>query len=411
MSRVIERFAFTFAPDPAGLVRFQDQTPGERKCKMRFLLGGEPVIGDYRKFRMLPEDAALCVGNAKKRISMQSKGAIPLLFEHGWGAEGGRAGGYALDVYEEGGDIWFTVLLDEPTWAAAVDPGLNWFGRSAYFSGWMDPDGFIRPADIFEGSLTNFPAMQGLGECQPMQELEEKFSKRIHLAMKRQYGLDMPEQFTPGTTSHTSPAEASYRKEREQMKLSAETLKLLGFAENADPTPEQIDNAVKAKQGAAAPAASVSVRSEVLQVMDELRARDREEIGAQLRAEFEARDKERAIDAVLLDAEKSGRITVADREKYRAMGRQMGAEALKDVVSRFAAVAPTGRVFEPGSSAGAPVQAGSQTIAELCEQENAHLRSERMSTWARRYAAEKGITAEQASERLRAHASSAVEVN
>lgn len=381
----LERFAFTFAPDPGGIVTLAE-APQKRTCKMRFLIAGEPTIGDYRKFRMLPEDAAMCVGNAKKRLSTQPRGGIPLLFEHGWGSEGGRAGGYALDVFDDGGDIWFIVLMDEPTWAAAVDPGLNWFGRSAGFSGWTDPDGFIRPADIFEGSLTNFPAMQGLGECEPMSELEQRFSKRTAIAMQRlSSGL-----ITPIQPLTTSPAAASDRKERE-MKLSAKALQLLGFAENADPTPEQIEAALT--KGAATTQDKPLTRSEMLQAFDDIRKQDREAQAADLRAEFEARDKERAIDAVLLEAEKARKLTAANREKFRAMGRTIGVDALKEVFAQFAAVAPTAPVFQPGE---AQTQEVGSSIAQQCAQASERFRRQRLSAFGDQYAAQKGITAAEA---------------
>ncbi|MDX9734967.1 MAG: hypothetical protein RBU36_12635, partial [Thermoanaerobaculia bacterium] len=368
----LEKFAFTFSTDSAA-IRLEADKP--RQCRMRYAIGGEPEMGDPRRFRMYPEDAALCVGNAKKRLTAQPKGGIPQLFEHGWGMYGGKAGGYWLDLSEEGGDLWALVVLDEQTWEEAVEPGMNWFGRSMGFSGWVDPDGFIRPADIFEGSFTNFPAMKGLGTVEPMAQLEARLSSRSFVAFN---GLLVPQHLataptgapegpcTPeaggeDVTRNTSPAEARPRKEQE-MNLSAATLKLLGFAEGEKPTQEQIDTAFaktlesagknRASSGSGAEGDEKPLsKGDVLDLLGQFREEDRTKLRDDLEAELAKRERARSIEAVILEAENAGFATAAEREDLRKDGELLGPERLKAQLSKRAPSAPTRRVFVPGDEA------------------------------------------------------------
>ncbi len=410
----LEQYVFTFAQDGSPM-KPDEEKP--RECRMRFLIGGEPELGDTRRFRMLPEDAALVVGNAKKRLTTQPKGGIPMLYEHGWGMYGGKAGGYALDVYEEGGDIWFLSLLDEHAWEGAVDPGLNWFGRSAGFSGWMDPDGFIRPADIFEGSFTNFPAMKGLGTVEPMAQLEQRLSSRSFVAMN---GLLVPNHLAAGTpaaplgltqnaapgggepVTNPSPSTASTGKEQETMKLSATTLKLLGFAEDAEPTEEQIETAMQARVKTPATVADQPLsRGDVSAMLAEFREQDRATLTDQLNAEFAERERAREIETVILEAERDGRATAAERDDLRKDGKLLGPERLKAQLAKRAPNAPTRRVFVPGEesatfSAGSPAPGVPVDLNTLCAQASANFRRPRVELYAR----QRGISLEAAAAEL-----------
>ena len=392
---------------------------------MRYAIGGEPEMGDPRRFRMYPEDAALCVGNAKKRLTAQPKGGIPQLFEHGWGMYGGRAGGYWLDLSEEGGDLWALVALDEQTWEEAVEPGMNWFGRSMGFSGWVDPDGFIRPADIFEGSFTNFPAMKGLGTVEPMAQLEARLSSRSFVAFN---GLLVPQHLaaaptgapegprTPeaggvDVTRNTSPAEASHRKEQE-MNLSAATLKLLGFAEGEKPTEEQIEaafaktlesagkNRASSGNGADGDEKPLS-KGDVLDLLGQFREEDRTKLRDDLEAELAKRERARSIEAVILEAENAGFATAAEREDLRKDGELLGPERLKAQLSKRAPSAPTRRVFVPGDEAttfstGTPGTGIPSDINALCAQATAKFRQPRIE----KYARQRGISVEAAAAEL-----------
>jgi hypothetical protein len=415
----LEEFAFTFATGAA--IRLEKDKP--RQCRMPYLLGGEPAMNDSRRFRMPPEDIPLILTNARKRLTARPKGGIPQLFEHGWGMYGGKAGGYALDVYEEGGDIWYHVLLDERTWEEAVDPGLCWFSRSAGFFGWIDEESYIRCTDPFEGSFTNFPAMKGLGAVESMAQLEQRFSSRTFVAMGSlfvpQHLAAAPAAAPEGQAPHaaaggssqpsTSPAEASHGKEQE-MKLSAETLKLLGFDEGAEPTQELIDKAFKERLNARAaappdpPAAEGGekplTRGEMLEMLESIRKEDRQKSASEIRAELEARERDRQIDTVLLEAENAGRITAFERDEWKksekgepSQAQLLGPERLKKTLSRFSVNSPTRPVFQPGDDAsllGQP-SGGTGSIAEMCQQ----------ATEVYQYARRNGITPEAARAALR----------
>ncbi len=425
----LEEFAFTFGTDP-GVIRLESDKP--RHCRMQYLLGGEPAMNDSRTFRMPPEDVPLILTNARKRLTSRPKGGIPQLFEHGWGMYGGKAGGYALDVYEDKGDIWYLVHLDEKTWEEAVDPGLSWFSRSAGFFGWIDEEGYIRCTDPFEGSFTNFPAMRGLAAVESMAQLEQRFSARSSVLLG---GLWVPprglvgvdgkpvashlsnsegEAASGGPLGHPtnpSPETASNGKEQEKMKLSTDSLKLLGFAEGDDPTQEQIDKAVKERMNARASAPSPPkpadgeekplTRGEMLEMLETMRKEDRQKSASEIRAELEARDRDRQIDAVLLEAEKAGRLTAAEREEWKKPGegdspslaQALGPERLRKTLSRYSISAPTRPVFQPGDDAsllGQP-SGGTGSIAEMCQQ----------ATEVYQYARRNGMTPEAARAALR----------
>lgn len=414
----LEKFAFTFATDSAA-IRLEADKP--RQCRMRYAIGGEPEMGDPRRFRMYPEDAALCVGNAKKRLTAQPKGGIPQLFEHGWGMYGGKAGGYFIDLYEEAGDLWALVVLDEQTWEEAVEPGMNWFGRSMGFSGWVDPDGFIRPADIFEGSFTNFPAMKGLGTVEPMAQLEARMSSRSFVSFN---GLFVPQHLAAdpaaapeGTSSaaaggeatsrNTSPDKASHRKEQE-MNLSAATLKLLGFAEGEKPTEEQIEAAFSRTLAgkSAEPGEKALTKSETLALVEELVAAKTKTETDALRTAFEKKDYERQREAMLDEFQGVGdktpaRFKTEERAQYAEMADKLGLEATRKHLERLPVAAPTRRVFVPGDEAtafstGTPSAGIPSDLNTLCAQASATFRRPRVEQYAR----QRGISVEAAAAEL-----------
>lgn len=367
-------FVFTSTVDKVG---FAIEDAKSRTCRMRYLLGGDPAMADDRKFRMLPEDCATLVGNCKKRLTAAF---IPQLTEHGWGPDGGKACGKHLDVYEQDGNVWTLTVLTEHAWADAVDPGLGWLGRSAGLRGWLDLDGFIRPADMFEGSFTNFPAMKGLGNVEPMSAVKERFSRRmvfVNGLYQPDAALAAPEATPLSATANKPPSEAG-RKEQETMKFSADDIRRLGLPENA--TQEQAQArfeetlALAAKPAPKAEAATTEAplsKAETIAMLEQMREEDRTKGTAALRAEFEARDKAKAIDAVLFDAEKAGKLTAADREKFRAIGVQVGADSLKEMFERFGAKAPSVAVFEPGHGVATPL--AGDTVAKLCAEMTAKI--------------------------------------
>jgi hypothetical protein len=345
-------FAFTSTIDTQG---FTVQDASKFIVRMRYLLGGDPALSDERKFRMMPEDAALVVGNCKKRLST---GFIPQLTEHGWGPEGGKSCGKALDVYEQAGDVWFLVQLTPAAYTDAVDPGLGWLSRSAGVKGWLDTDGCIRPADAFEGSFTNFPAMQGLGACEPMSDLAHRFATRI----------GSPASLLPTSTftqtPNPSPDQASEPKGADDM-ISAENLKLLGLADGA--SQDDINKAVTAKFSAPPPEPKPQAKADkplTLEMLDEIRTRDREADRKDLEEAFAKRERKTKIEAVIFAAEDAGKAVGAERETLRSDGELLGPERLEALLSARSTKAPTTSVFEPGH--GTQAARPGKTITELC---------------------------------------------
>lgn len=335
-----ESFVFTLAPDREG-IRFSAEEKAAFRCRMRVLRGGEPAMNDSRRFRMPLEDCAVIVGNAKKRMA---DGTIPHLYEHGWGPMGEEAGGKALDVLEENGDIWIVAQLTAEMWEASVEPGLKWHGRSAGFSGYWDGDDFIRCADIFEWSATNFPAMRGLGAVEQMSAARERASSRSTVRLAS--GLVVPassvDQSSNGVSltgrdaesATASPAAASKPKESE-MKFSKEFLVSLGLADGA--SPEDVEKATAAKLAAAAatqtpatptpkPAATeqltagaaatpatapVDVRAEVREMLRQ----EREAARTEVRAEMAAERKAQRVTELLAKATSLGKVLSSKEEQ------------------------------------------------------------------------------------------------
>lgn len=330
---------FVFVTDQSADIETVEDAP--RKCRMRMLRGGEPALADSRRFRMTPEDRASTLGNAQRRLAGRT---IPLLFEHGFGPCGGKAGGKVTRVYEDAEDLWAEVLLDEDTFEEAVDPGLNWHGRSAGFMGWMDEDGFIHPADVFELSLTNFPAMEGLGAVEAMHTFSERFAARS----------TTPAQ-APASVTVSSAAAASKPKEQE-MSFSPDFLSSLGLADNA--SAEDVQRAVTAKMSAPPPApapVAVDVTAQVRAILAAERAENDKAVQETLKSEREAFAKRQAVDAFLASA--PGKITAANRDAWRKAAEN-DLEIAKALLADARAVVPVAGAMptftgQPGNASSA----------------------------------------------------------
>lgn len=327
----------------------------KRTCMACYLRKDTPSMADVRRFRMTPDDAALTCGNAKKRMMSSF---IPALFEHGWSmSRGGIAGGKALDVFEQDGDIWIKWELDEQTWQEAVEPGLNWLGRSAGFRGWKDQDGFIRPADLLEGSFTNFPAMNGLGNVIPMSEAQQRyataqFSARPYVFLNGVYSPDQTivttseTGTTTGASLTTSPATASHRKEKEQMK---NLTTLLGLAENA--SEEEVlaaMQALKEKAEKPAPAQAATETPDIKAMVQTLFTEEIKRHGDAIKAEYAAQERERTVKAKIESGRLAGKIT-KDNEAAWTKLAQGDLETFDQLLAAAPVLRPVGRVVERGA--------------------------------------------------------------
>lgn len=394
---------FVFVTDQSADIQTVEDAP--RKCRMRMLRGGEPALADSRRFRMTPEDRASTLGNAQRRLAVRT---IPLLFEHGFGPCGGKAGGKVTRVYEDAEDLWAEVLLDEDTFEEAVDPGLNWHGRSAGFMGWMDEDGFIHPADVFELSLTNFPAMEGLGAVEAMHTFSERFAARS----------TTPAQ-APASVTVSSAAAASKPKEQE-MSFSPEFLSSLGLADNA--SAEDVQRAVTVRAAEATPcpacgmlcpstaayccgcggpmkkgaslstrtqdstastAFTVDVAAQLRAILASERAENDKAVQETLKSEREAFAKKQAVDAFLASA--PGKITAANRDAWRKAA-ESDLETAKALLADARAVVPVAGAMpaftgQPGNASGAA--ASGVTVDRFGITTDYHERSEYLTKVAR----------------------------
>lgn len=229
--------AVALAFDPKGIIALSDPAR-PHGAEMRVLLGGENDIGYGETLLLTPDDVALCVGNAKKRLS---ESFIPLIYDHGWSARGTEGAGAVVDCFERNGDLWLSVdFADDDIFKGAVKPGKKWMGRSLGFGAWIDADRKVRPADPKECSLTNLPRMKGLGPVVGLSAIRRFFDLARPIPSLVTASSAPPEGAQNAASGDEglslsripSPDPASNRKE-EHMKVSPETLKLLGLAPDA----------------------------------------------------------------------------------------------------------------------------------------------------------------------------------
>lgn len=327
MSEQLIPFVFAHALRETPSIEFTPDEAKQFRCRARALYGGTPEMEDDRVFHMPPEDLPEIFAAFKRRLKF---GTVPALYEHGWGAMGGEAGGKVLEVYAQDGDIWAVQELDEDYWKGAVKPGLKWHSRSVGFDGWMDKEDRIRCADIKEISVTNKPAMRGLGAVERFETFEARMRERKPF-VQLESGVVVPAHSAPVPTpapvaaaSETdSPAEAS--KPQEQP-MKSESLALLGLEPGAKP--EDIDNAI-AKHFAAKAKEPVPVEktatgddapvklSDVRKALSEFKGELTKQLTDELRAENAALQRTNEITGLLAQARKDGRISNAEEPEWK----------------------------------------------------------------------------------------------
>ena len=358
--------------------------PGaEYPCAMRSLMVGEHDIGWGEKLRVMPEDVAMCVVNGNATIRDHF---FPLLFDHGFTGRGTESPGDVLECYEENGAFWqLCDLADDDIYRDACKPGKRWKSRSLGFGAWIDGDGFLRPVQPRELSLTNLPRLKGLGKVVEMSHLRQAFgigfgpgpaglSVPISLAAVPSAPPEGAENAATGgeaslSTPIPSPDPASNRKEERMFKVPPKLQKLLGRVEFA--SEDDFNQAVEALEGdvalgekpqpaktapetpapTATPAPTVSLADVEKLVADATQKTFAALAEANARAQAEiaaAATRKARVDAVIEKGIRMGRIRKPDAELYRP-AVEANPDAFEAHLAAMPKVAPVDPVYEPGS--------------------------------------------------------------
>ena len=272
---------------------------------------GTPVMNDDRKLRVDAADLAKVFSNATARLS-----EIPILYEHGWGPHGGEAAGW-ITKFEVRSDGLYALVKWTASAAAEIREG-KWKYLSPGFMGYVDEDGFIRPRTLFEVSLTNTPAIDGMAPVE---------AAAVWLA-------------TPIDDEPRSTKEAHDM----DLKKLALSLKLKEDATEAD-TQARIDTllAIEAKAKAAEEPETVTLTAA------EMSARVAEK-ATELAAR---REREKAAAELLSTNVTSGKIVAAKKDAYATVINAFPAE-MKVILGDVGTPVPTGRLFSAGSDVRLP---------------------------------------------------------
>jgi len=328
---------------------------------------GTPEMNDGRKFKFSPEDLQIVFNEVTKKLK---KGDVPVLFEHGKGPRGGVAAGWFSRFELRADGLWGLVR-----WVANAANEIRadlWRHLSPGFYGLEDPEGYIRPRQLFEVSLTNKPAIHGLtrvaAEVIDVSEIEAEAAA--------EFEMYLAESQLPAKSDEDETA-------KEDMVNFKEFAVLLGLAEEA--TEEDIKKNLQERANAleeikAKYAAVEAELAEIKKVQAEVEAKakaDAEpktvtltEAEMTAKVEAEAKAKAEAIvaeqSAVALVASlveqgvKDGKIVAAKRESYETLARACP-EAFKEMLADLRVQAPV----EPVTSGTiAPVKITADTAKE-----------------------------------------------
>lgn len=306
---------------------FEGMKPGK---PIQVFPKGEARTVDGRKVRCEAEDFQLLLGDLATR-----KNPVTLTVEHEcdplWGSK--AAGECSSDGFIAQGDgLWGL----EPRWHEEALGEIRSGARrwiSPTFYGTYDEEDCVRPRILRDVSLVSVPNLDGM------------------------------EPVTASATKPAPPAQASERKEQE-MKLSAEHLKLLGLAEGA--SQEDFDKSLQTfaaakaeaeKKAEAVPDVKELVRQELSAERESLRAQVREEMAAE-RAKA---DREAKIAALVARATSEGKLVADNREALTALAAA-DPDAFEKLLPTLHVFAPTKAWFVPGRTEGTKF-----TAAELAD--------------------------------------------
>lgn len=264
---------------------FEGMTPGK---PIQVFPMGEARTVDGRRVRSELEDFGLLLGDLATR-----KNPVTLTVEHEmdptWGSR--SAGECASDEFLAQADgLWGL----NPAWTDAAlaeirSGARRWISPTFYGT---EVEGVIRPRILRDISLCSVPNIDGM---QPV------------TASASRSGAATPQP--------TSPTKASERKEQETMKLSADTLKLLGLADGA--SLEDIDKAV-VKLAAEKPDVP-DVERAAAAAVEKFRADFEKSVREQLERESAMNARKTRVAGLIERAETEGKLVADNREALTAL--------------------------------------------------------------------------------------------
>jgi phage I-like protein len=287
---------------------FEGMTPG--KPIQVFPMGAGRTV-DGRKVKAETADFALLLGDLATR-----RNPVTLTVEHEmdptWGSR--AAGEISSDAFLEQADGFWGL---EPRWTEAAlaeirSGARRWISPTFYGT---EVEGVIRPRILRDISLVSVPNLDG------MQPVTASASR------------------DGAATSHpTSPSKASERKEQETMKLSADTLKLLGLADGA--SLEDIDKAVVKLAAEKAPAPDVEKAATA--AVEKFRADFEKSVREQLERESAQNARKTRVAGLIERAEVEGKLVADNREALTALAAA-DPESFEKVLPGLKVLAPVKR--------------------------------------------------------------------
>ena len=134
-------------------------SPTSRLAILPVFKFGTFEMEDKRLFKMDVIDFQTLTENFRAK-----KTPTPVLYEHGDGPQGGKAGGSVVALQDKSEDLFVHANLTKNAYNEVKDG--EWLSCSAGFLANIDDEGYIRPKKLLEVSLTNMPAFGGLPEIQ-----------------------------------------------------------------------------------------------------------------------------------------------------------------------------------------------------------------------------------------------------
>jgi len=326
-------------------LRLEQLAGQERRCRMTFLLSGEPKMNDWRTFRMDPGDLALVRSNFAAETDL-----LPLLYDHGWSGRGTLGAGHMVSMPDDTPNLDVVGELTPLAWQEAVVEGA-WMYRSLGFYAWWDKNDFMHPVAAVEGSFTSLPAMAGLGPLVPMSELQRRFDAFVSRREIVDLGARTPAPAEPEPAQNSQKEDANV--------FTPAMLAQLGLKPGA--TPQEIEAAVAVKLAspapppapspAPAPAAVGLSETDVARIVTQaLDARDARAVG-----EVRASKVQEAITAAVERGalpSGDGQDAVAFRQTFADIGEKSGLATLQTVLSTLPVKFRVGKLGTQIRSAG-----------------------------------------------------------